>query len=482
MNLPLPILNHSPMTMGLCRDLIAKTQAPPDLIMMSILSTYSILHQGLVDVERPGVGRGPVSLFTFTIADSGERKTTVSRLLERPIADFQLVENKDYSSKLSDYEVENDIFNKKISSLNKLIAKKIKSDGCVESLKNNLIDLKKDAPTKPKKTQLIFEDITPESIAFELNQGWGNAALMSDEGATILNGRAMHDLPRLNKLWAAESFTVNRKSSPCFTVNDARLTFSIMTQPSSLSKFMKKKGEESQGIGFWARFIVCNPVSTQGMRYINENSNNGEDFYKDYQKLASDLLKRIKESNENPSFKKQVIKFSYEAKRHWIKIYNDIEASLKTGGRFQYAKDHGSKLAENIARISALLSCIEYGEDKEISLDTLMDAVNLAFYFSDHFLRFFNVLPEFVKDTIALSDYFQSLRDEGVRLIKKNKVRQSGPSRLRDKASLEQALFNLDGQGSIKPIRCASGMILIDLNPSHYLEQHHWDFFNMSHK
>jgi len=99
---------------------------------------------------------------------------------------------------------------------------------------------------------MIFEDVTTEAIAVELNQGSGSAALVSDEGATILNGRIVQDLPRLNKLWSAEPFNVTRKSSESFTVDDARLTVSIMAQPSAVAKFMKKRGDESLGIGFSA--------------------------------------------------------------------------------------------------------------------------------------------------------------------------------------------------------------------------------------
>lgn len=140
----------------------------------------------------------------------------------------------------------------------------------VERLKAELLDLKKQKPEEPTRLQFLYEDVTPESIAYELYKGSGNAALSSDEGATILSGRVVQNIPMLNKFWSGESFSVSRKSSPGFVVDDPRLTISIMSQPSAMTKFMKKKGDESLGVGFLARFLVCNPLSNQGNRYMKK--------------------------------------------------------------------------------------------------------------------------------------------------------------------------------------------------------------------
>ena len=53
---------------------------------------------------------------------------------------------------------------------------------------------------------------------------------------------------------------------------------------------------------------------------------------------------------------RKLIKFSEEAKEPAIELYNEIEASQQPGGRLEYAKDHGSKLFENITRVAGLLT------------------------------------------------------------------------------------------------------------------------------
>jgi hypothetical protein len=466
-----------PLTAELVRSLISKTQAPGDLILISSLANYSLLLQGLIDVERPGVGEGPVSLFVKTIADSGERKSTVSRFLERPIAEFQSRQNDEYAAKLANYEAEVEVFENKVKVLRKKISDRLKNGLSIDELELQLASLWQAAPQKPTQIQLIIEDATTEAIAHELSTGWGNAALVSDEGATILNGRIVQDLPRLNKLWSAESFTVNRKSSDSFTVTDARLTISVMAQPRAVEKFMKKRGDESRGIGFLARFLVCNPVSSQGSRFLRGTFEGDEDGYQNYLKKANEILCKVKDSAQNSGSDRKLIRFSEEAKNYWIDLYNRIESHLQINGRFEYARDHGSKLAENIARIAALLSCIEYGEDERISIDVLMDAERIAFYFSDVFLRCFESLPEYVKDANALREYFECVREDGRRYIKKNKIRQSGPPRMRDKSGLNYALDTLAKSQEVSIGIISSGMVVIDLYPNNPPDLEQWRIF-----
>jgi len=208
-----------------------------------------------------------------------------------------------------------------------------------------------------------------------------------------------------------------------------------------------------------------------------DNIGSHEDYYQLYIDKITGILKALKNSADNPDFKREVVGFSDEAEKYWVRMFNEIERNLQVGGRFQHARDHGSKLAENIARIAALLSYFEQGRGEKISLGILMDAERVAFYFSDHYLRSFNVLPGYVQDVLALEEHFQTLREDGVRYVRKNKIRQSGPSRLRDKAVLDQALFSAGSSGSAKVHTLKCGMMIIDLNPGMFFDKNEWNAF-----
>jgi hypothetical protein len=210
-----------------------------------------------------------------------------------------------------------------------------------------------------------------------------------------------------------------------------------------------------------------------------DNNSNG---YENYLEIASQVLNKLQGRIDNSHSGRLVVQFSIEARNHWISTYNHIESNLQVNGRFQYAKDHGAKLAENIARIAALLTYIEHGEGKEIPLGILLDAENIAFHFSDTFLRCLEVLPDYIINILDLKDYFQTVREDGVRYIRKNKVRQSGPSRLRIKSALDDAIASLGQDGDISTVVCKSGMIVIDLYPSVYFDQLQWDDFCFKNK
>lgn len=62
-----------------------QTQAPLPLIAAEMLGVISLVCQNQIDVCRLNNLRSPVSLFIVTIAESGERKSTVSKLLMKPL-------------------------------------------------------------------------------------------------------------------------------------------------------------------------------------------------------------------------------------------------------------------------------------------------------------------------------------------------------------------------------------------------------------
>lgn len=201
------------------------------------------------------------------------------------------------------------------------------------------------------------------------------------------------------------------------------------------------------------------------------------DAYEKYVIFAVCILKKTKLRNEQGGVERRVVGFTPEAKRYWISLFNEIEANLGPGGRFQYARDHGSKLAENIARVAALLAYVELGEGEDISLGILEDTARIVFYFSDTYLRCFEVLPEGVQDAMALSEYLQSEREDGKRYVRKNKVRQSGPSRLRNKKSLDSSIDMLTQSGEIVTCLAENGMAILDLYPAYPFDQTQWDDF-----
>jgi hypothetical protein len=454
-----------PLTRKLTQTVSEKTKAPIELGLASILSTYSTLLQSIVDVERPEVGVGPVSLYVLGVAQSGERKTAISNYLTHTILKYQEEEVQRYKLNLEIFELEITEYELEVTTIKKEILKSKKTKKPTEELKAQFKSLLESRPKHPKTPQFILEDTSPEAFVRHLHEGVGYASLISSEGGTILNGRGFQNITMLNKAWDGDVLTVNRVKGGSFTINQPRVAISLMAQPKAISKFIQKRGDESKGVGLLARFITCHPESTQGSRFIHKGAVIDESGYQEYMNKVDEILMKLRERRESNVTKRAVMKFDGEASDLWIWIFNYIEEQLLQGGRFHFAQDHGSKLAENIARIAALLTYIELGEDSLITITILRDAARIAFYFSDASLRVFNFLPDEQLAYNALYDWFHTASEGGVRYVRKNKILQSGPALLRDKSLLNDSLGRMVHEGLVSVLVSDKGMHIVDLRP-----------------
>ncbi|ASN99431.1 DUF3987 domain-containing protein [Escherichia coli] len=61
------------------------------------------------------------------------------------------------------------------------------------------------------------------------------------------------------------------------------------------------------------------------------------------------------------------LRFSAEAERHWIEFYNQVESEMRMIGLLYDFKDYASKMAENMARLAALLHYFS-GDGGDISV------------------------------------------------------------------------------------------------------------------
>lgn len=469
-------LFHSPITQSVVNSLTSTVQAPSELILQAVLGAISTAAQGQIDVERIYGGSGPTSLFLCVIAESGERKTGVATKVFKPIIDFERQEAKKYAEKQEVYELELEIFNDKKKLIKKKLSQAMKTGKkeAIGSAEAELLALQRKKPKEPIKSQFIFEDGTPESVQSDMSKGNGNAAMVSNEGGTVFGGPIARDLAFLNSQWSGESFTVNRKTSESFILDNTRLTLSILIQPSAIETFLHKKGVEAVGIGFLGRFLFCNPLTTQGTRFLDQSRFESKEGYERYVERMEKILAENVTTNQT----RHVIEFSDEAKAYAHDLYNEIELGLQVNGRFQYAKDHGNKLFENIGRIAALLSYFEHGKDEKISLGILQDAERIAFHFSDTYLRCFQTYPNYLKDAFALQEYCQTKRENGERYIAKSLVRRSGPSRLRNQSALSQALDILQSWNEVMVYKFpTTGLVYIDLYPAMAHQPHMWELF-----
>lgn len=440
-NASFPYLPQKWLFSSAIREAENNIQAPQPLICFSALTALLVALQGLYDVRKPNGQCVPTSVMLLSIAQSGERKSTTENHFMESINDLQRSEYISYQASVKKWESKLKIWNEKNKMILKAIGKKTEKGESTDEEEARLLAHEEQKPAKPKRFKIIYDDSTPEALFWGLNSDLSTTGLISSEGGSVLNGRALNDLPKFNAIWSGDSITVDRKTADSYELINARLTVSIMAQKSAFEEYVRRCGEKARGSGLWARFLVCHPESTQGSRFI-KNGVLSWKYKEEFQKRLATVVRENLRLLDDASASRKVLEFSREAAQLWLDAFNEIESKIVAHERFDGLGDHASKLADNIARVAALLHVFEEG-DTEISRATLTFAIDFCTWCSDDFYRLFMPQRQEISDAIELDEWLQKFREKGATWMPVNYIRQHGPYRLRSKLRLDAALKEL---------------------------------------
>jgi len=354
---------------GAAKQLAYHVQTGESLAGQSVLAAASLVAQSFINIIRGGIGSGPVSLFCLSIAESGDRKSTLDRLALAPLRlyekyqrDLLIEDEKKYRSALQAWEIQRQ------SILNNVKGKEI-SDTQREQLAQKLADLEDQKPHEPPRPNLTFSEPTPEGIWHHFIQGKPTAGLFSDEGISFFGGHGMTAEARgrmihiLSKLWDGDPITRTRGSQgDSGTLADRRLSVHLMVQPVVANQVLSDP--LLQGQGFLARFLICNEKSIAGSRFLNERNINGGVMYDplivQYWECLTNLLRKpLPIDFKTGGLDLKVMELSGDALETWIILHDGIEKEIAPGGAYECIKAFASKAAEHAARIAAVLAFIE---------------------------------------------------------------------------------------------------------------------------
>ncbi|EPG9256226.1 YfjI family protein [Providencia rettgeri] len=444
-------------------DLREETQAPEPLIASSVLSALSLALQDKLDIQVTTSIQSPVSLFFLVIANSGERKTSVDRRVLAPIYEHDRISAQNYEVLMAKYSAEHKIWKAKEKAILASIEKKAKKGLATELEDAQYLAHSKLCPKLPKNEKRIYNNVTPEALQLNMFLHQSNIGLIADEGANILDRKVMNDLSFLNSIWDGHSFQVERKTMQSFQIENGRITLSVMVQQAIFEEYLKKQGIKAKGSGFFARclpVLIDEQLSTQGSRFIRDYSNNHHTYIELFhQKICSYLKASCQEHRE-------CIAFDPQAELEWKGIYNDIEEQLRRGGDYENIRDTASKMANNIARLSALLSYFERGT-APIDKVSVGQAKDICLWYMEQANNLFGAL-EWNEEVKLLDwlDYFY--RRENCNSIRKNDIRKYGPNSLRRGKRLDVVLQRLEREGCIDIEQCERQSLWVCQGPTFF--------------
>ncbi|MDN3508662.1 MAG: DUF3987 domain-containing protein [Candidatus Neptunochlamydia sp.] len=125
-------------------------KAPDSICGNSLLAVAALITQRHADVHIDGRVH-PLSLFILTVAESGDRKSAVEKIVLKPIQSFEKAMFKDYSHQIKSYKDSLDIW--------KIQRGSILKDSDSEKIKSQLRQLDNE-PTPPLLPHLLLEEPT----------------------------------------------------------------------------------------------------------------------------------------------------------------------------------------------------------------------------------------------------------------------------------------------------------------------------------
>ncbi|PAU54718.1 hypothetical protein BZL41_21870 [Pseudomonas sp. PIC25] len=429
--------------------------------------------QGLVDVQMPTGHQVPTSLMLLTIAESGERKTTTQNYFFEAINDLNDAAYRANQTAAVEHRVKYQLWSTRRRHLERMYSKCAtqEDDAITQAALEEVAEHARAEPQPARSNKFLYEDTTPQALVQMLYENAPNGCLLTSEANSIFSGKALGELDKLNTLWDGNSVIVDRISREGFILQNARLTLSLMAQPSVISRFMSKRGEEARGTGFLARFLVAKPRPMAGQRIDRTLSELPRQ--KAFNNRIRECLPPITPAE------RQVLSFSEKAKEFWFQCNRNLEQQMRENGPYHYLKDHASKLLENASRLAAVLHTFERNSENNIEIDhsTLEFCWKFAQKCSGHFIKHLANEPQIITDANHLAYYLLKVayKSENPEKHSHNKrlsppdnlikgvkttftltqVKQYGPSSLRGRANaerLEAAIELLTKLGHIEKI------------------------------
>jgi hypothetical protein len=452
---PLPPAPVFPMhALGPLRDpaeaIQMRTQAPMAICAQSVLAAATLAIQPHRNVDLPGGGTKPLTALFASVADRGERKTSVDRLALAPVYRIEEVWRARREEEMISYANERDAW----KAAREAALKRNKGD---RSAIKAALDLLGPEPKDPPRPMLLVADPTPEALILHLRDARPWAGLFTAEGGILLGGAAFSEDNRmrtaalLNVLWDGEAIRRVRVLSGDAYLPGRRCSTHIMMQSVLADQIFGDPVLD--GVGTVARVLVTAPDSTAGTRLFREPPSECKVILDAYDARLTTLLTRPPVFAEGTSdvLDPPGLSLSDAARRVWIEFYDEVERDLIEAGALCSIRAFGAKMAEHAGRLAAVLTVYGDPDGMEVDHHSMACGIQLVRHYATEMLRLHSVgrvAPD-LRLAAKLLAWWQALRDPRCHLAM---IYQRGPNGLRDAATARRVVRTLEDHGWLQKL------------------------------
>lgn len=452
----------------------SSTQAPVALVTASALAVVSSCVQGLVSVQRDEGLVGPVALYLMTLARSGERKTASDRKFRDPILQWERDIAEEMAPQVKDYFAAKSAWEATESGLKDAIRLAAKKNESTEALEKRMRDHMVKQPLPLVVPRLLRGDDTQEALAVAL-QEYPVASVISSEAGILFGSISMNaesvtrNFAQINLMWDGGPIKRGRTTQKNVDVDAVAVTMGLQVQPAVMHNFTAKLGKLATGIGYFARFLLCEPTSTQGHRFFKA-APAGEPELDKFCSRCTELLSFPVSFSEGAGVMTWMLTFSPDAQGLWIEFYNRVEKDLAKGRDYFDVQEVAAKIAEQAARIAANFHVFVFDPEARtlISGDHMRRAIGIADWYLDESLRCFkmNVVPETVMQAEELEKWLApkliDLRRESFTV---RELQQLAPGAIRPRPILDAALELLEAHERVRLCKGQGKTVYVFVNP-----------------
>jgi replicative DNA helicase len=388
--IPFPTDALPPLVKAMVEAAAAGLQVDVGATATSALTSMAGACGGRVFVElKPGWVE-PTNLYTATIADPGERKSSTQDVMVTGLVEAERSLDVDGEADRHRLTYQRDVAEKAFEK-SKVAAGRAKA-GTDRDLALDLVKQEHErlvAIVVPAQPQIVFGDLTPEATAMALQDQGGKIAVVTAEGGlfgTIAGrysgGQANTDV--FTQGYSGEAIRVKRVGRDDVNVPRACITLGLMVQPEVVREVGSNKA--LTGRGLVDRFLFCEPRSLVGHRNSRSTSIPGE-VKTSYDRRIKELVLNLEKHLEHRG-DPITLTLSDRAQETFYDVMDAMEKQMAPVGDCHEIRGWAAKHAGRIGRIAALLHMVEGGEDNSvISEETIISAAHIGRYYMVHALR-----------------------------------------------------------------------------------------------
>lgn len=420
------------------------------------LSVLSTCNGGHAEIQIREGWREPLNTYTAPIAESGERKSAVQRLMVDPIVSVErrlaeagagtraeALARKRVATKAAEREANT--------------AAAAEPDRRDEALADAIgAAAFADAITVPVIPRLVADDITPEAAESLLAEQGGRLAIVSAEGGIfdIVAGRYSGNVPNLD-VWlkghSGDQVRVDRKGREPEYIAKPAVTLGVMLQPEVLRRIAANP--VFRGRGLLARVLYAFPESKVGRREISPDPID-TDVLARYRGAVEDLAAGMYGWGGDPA----VLMLTSAAHDAVLALEQAVEPTLAGDGelgRHRGLREWGSKYVGAVARIAGNIHLgalgPEDGPRTPVADATIEQATRIGEYYKACAMRAFTEMgtdPAIADAAYLLGRIVKVCADQGTdQVSERDLFTACSRSRFRTKADMLPACKLLADHG-----------------------------------